>query len=432
MLIFETFSAPCSLAGEILEPPAGPAIRFQHLSELVKAGKARLVNLTGVATKPGNHYSMKSADEFRYPTEFNPAEHANEFATGTAFETRDLGDSLEHELTLQADDSSPCLNYVLRHEILLGMRDIAEPPQDPAIDQPTFGSRSITGNFRLLPGNPRLTNTLSSHGQKPPGAAESADVWYTFVRYQPIPAPQSGGTKALGKGSVIEYSFVSMNRGAAETILSSVDGSDSAWQATQQLVAENKARLDHVMVIPVDPDSSAKSSEYAEFRYGTEFVAPGESKPPVDSRTEMTRTEDHPVQGSNNDNRVTIKETSEHYVPGGKTERTPGYPAAFETRDQGYTVEQELKLNPTQTAGDLTVWINWVGNRGTVQYPGTSNPHIAQPLFEHRSQGASIPVLPGIHFFVGTLNPPGENGVNGRKDDGTVCLSFAKLSTELP
>ncbi len=431
LLVFETFSIPLSLSLQVLEPPDGPAARYQRMADLVQSGKARLVNLVGASIKAGSRNAVESIDEYRYPTEFEPPQHTNESAFGTAFETRDVGDRIEHELITKPDDSAPYLNYELNCVTFLGIRPTPAPADFTPIDQPTFASQRTSGMFRVSPGIPRLMSTLSPSSQKNGSEATDADVWMTFLRFQAV-ASAGSDTKGLGKGAVVGYTFISMDRNAAQRMLSSADGSDAIWHATQRLPMENNVRIEHVMVLPLAADTSVKSEESIENRYGTEFEPPTEGNPPVDSGSETTRTEDRPGEGSKGPEKVTTTEKSFHYVPGGKPERSLGSATAFETRNAGYTIEQQLTWNPTHTAGDLAITINRVGYLGNVQHPGTKVSDYVQPLFEHRIQRAVIPVVPGTHFLVGTLNPPGEDGVNGRKDDGRVWLCFAQLSMEQP
>ena len=90
------------------------------LTELISKGEARIAETQIAVAKPGEKASTESIEEYIYPTEYEPAELPNEinvtlngkekigrdFATGptpTAFETRNLGSTLEVEPLLSHD-----------------------------------------------------------------------------------------------------------------------------------------------------------------------------------------------------------------------------------------------------------------------------------------------------------------------------------------
>ncbi len=75
---------------------------------------------------------------------------------------------------------------------------------------------------------------------------------------------------------------------------------------------------------------------------------------------------------------------------------------------------------------DLNFVIHDVQFRGQLQATGVARRYPAQPVFETRSIATGLMTLSGLHLLVGTLNPPGANGVNGRADDGRVWLVFVR------
>ncbi len=435
LLVFETFALDASRALEILEPAEGAAARYKQMATLVRQGQARLIDLVASATKPGTRNTVESMDDFRYATEFEVNGQAAEPVSGTAFESRSVGESLGHEFVFEPGDPSPVLSYTLKRIVFTGMRHYSEPPGDPAVDQPGFAGQQADGALRLSPGAPQLVLTHSpAPGTSP--AYPDAEIHFTFARFVPQLLAPHTSAPALGRAALVEYTFISLDRSSAEEVLSGSLGLDEAWHEATRLVADHQGRLEHAMAVSAEQNRRAQNSEGSELRYPTEFE-PHSLTDPVIDWTETSRTEDRPSSGGAiasppDANRVAIREATTRHAATGKPVPNPGYPTAFETRDLGYKVEQELKLNPARTAGDLSAAITFVANRGIIQHDGAVNRQIEQPLFEQRVLKTVALAAPGRHILLGTLNPPGANGVNGRKDSGAVWLCFACLSSAQP
>jgi hypothetical protein len=94
-----------------------------QVGDLVKTGAARMVETQMLMARPGQKATAESIEEYIYPTEYEPAELPNEihttaegekvksdgreYATGptpTAFETRNLGSTIEIEPNLGVGD----------------------------------------------------------------------------------------------------------------------------------------------------------------------------------------------------------------------------------------------------------------------------------------------------------------------------------------
>ncbi len=436
LLVVETFAVPKSLVTDILEPADGIPARYARALELMRAGKLRLVNIVATAAKTATRSTAESVDEFRFATEFEPPRAAGGASAPTTFETKPTGDTLESELTIPPGAAFPALDYNSRRTTFKGMQNFSEPPGDPAVDQPTFSTQGLTGVLSLPPGEARLVGTFSPN--EPDKAEPPAEpmTWFTFARIRSQVAPEGPSAPVTGAAALVEYTFFSMDRATAEDALSDASQPDAPWQATQKLLKESKARFEHAMVLPAEQNRRAKDSESTEIRYATRFMPPKETRPWTDS-TETTRTESRPrdpanANGPSGAERLSSHEMTIHYSATGKPERTPGYPGAFTTMNLGYNIEHELVLNPARTAGDLSVAISAVADLGALVYTGSAVSHPSLPLFERRALKVVALAAPGRHILVGSLNPPGANGVNGRKDGGVVWLCFARLSSVQP
>ena len=114
----------------------------QKVGELVRAGKARIMETLMGTTCSGQKATTESIEEYIYPEEYEPAEIPNELhttkdggtstpdirdyatpPTPTAFSVRNLGATLEFEATLDAGDKvidlriAPDIVYRVRNDI---------------------------------------------------------------------------------------------------------------------------------------------------------------------------------------------------------------------------------------------------------------------------------------------------------------------------
>ena len=115
------------------KPPANDGDLRQQVARLIKDGKACVVETLLCTARSGHKATSESNEEFIYPTEYEPAEIVTEIprkdndatepvrhkipapATGptpTAFETRNVGSTLEIEPTLGADHKTIDLRFV--------------------------------------------------------------------------------------------------------------------------------------------------------------------------------------------------------------------------------------------------------------------------------------------------------------------------------
>ena len=166
-----------------------------RLTELVKKKEATIMETQILQSPDGQKASSESIEEYIYPTEYEPAEIPNEiniegeggaqkvntreFATGptpTAFETRNLGTTLEIEPNLEKDGRTvhlafaPEIVHHVRNEVwsewegVHGRSDITMPVM--------FSVRVSTGVY-VADGDYRLVAATSPKGQ---------DGWPDFNR----------------------------------------------------------------------------------------------------------------------------------------------------------------------------------------------------------------------------------------------------------
>ena len=159
-----------------------------RLTELVKKKEASIMETQILQAPDGQKATAESIEEYIYPTEYEPAELPNEitvegedgaqkvntrdFATGptpTAFETRNLGTTLEIEPTLQKDGRTVMLRFapeIVHHvknevwsewEGVHGRSDITMPVM--------FSMRVSTGVY-VADGDYRLVSATSPKGEE--------------------------------------------------------------------------------------------------------------------------------------------------------------------------------------------------------------------------------------------------------------------------
>ena len=158
-----------------------------RLGELVKAKEAKIVETQILVAPDGQKATSESIEEYIYPTEYEPAElpseitvskdgkaetlSARDFAVGptpTAFETRNLGATLEFEANIAADGRTIDLRFApeivqhVRNEVWSewtgkhGKSDITMPVM--------YSIRTSTGVV-VADGEYRMVSTVSPKGE---------------------------------------------------------------------------------------------------------------------------------------------------------------------------------------------------------------------------------------------------------------------------
>lgn len=153
---------------------------YARIQELLKKGGAKLIGWPTVTTHSGNRAVVEAIHEIRYATEYDPptvsftpsVEMKKETIIEpradvtllemipTAFETRNVGVTLEVEPTLSADGKTIELNLVPQHVRLKGFNKITiEKPASGGkivVEQPEFVTKKVTTSFHLRSGQRML------------------------------------------------------------------------------------------------------------------------------------------------------------------------------------------------------------------------------------------------------------------------------------
>jgi Flp pilus assembly secretin CpaC len=186
------------------EAPANDAALREQVTKLVRDGKATILETLMCVSRTGQKATTESVEEYIYPTEYEPAEAAGtievngdseseaarklrrDSAIGpapTAFETRNLGATLEIEPTLSSDGKIIDLRFVPEIVYHVGNQVWAEwkgEHGNSPIQMPTFYTLRLTTAVTLADGKPILAAALSPKGAD--GAPDFKRKLMVFVR----------------------------------------------------------------------------------------------------------------------------------------------------------------------------------------------------------------------------------------------------------
>ena len=177
------------------------AILRQHISQLIKADKAKIVETQMTVARAGEKATSESIREFIYPTEYEPPELPTtiriekdteskvtqaDFATGptpTAFETRNLGTTLEIETEISED--SRYIDLRLASDIVHHTKNIAyatwkDKRGQSDIVMPEIYTLRCNTSVTLRNGKPSLAAALSPRDAE--GKVDYSRKLLVFVR----------------------------------------------------------------------------------------------------------------------------------------------------------------------------------------------------------------------------------------------------------
>lgn len=156
------------------------------LQKMVKAGTAKMVETQMVTSRSGEKATVESIKEFIYPTEYEPSEVPNEVnkngdktgdlvdelatpPTPTAFETRNLGSTLEVEPTLGEDGKiidvrfAPELVYHVGNEV---WSEWSNKTSKADVQMPIFYTLRVNTGVTLTAGKYFMVSAVSPKNEK--------------------------------------------------------------------------------------------------------------------------------------------------------------------------------------------------------------------------------------------------------------------------
>lgn len=182
------------------KPAANDTELRKQVAQLIKDGKATIMETMLCVARGGQKATSESIEEFIYPTEYEPASIAAEAPakekepaatshdsavgpTPTAFSTRNLGSTLEIEANLSEDGRiidlrlAPEIVYHVGNEIWAEWK--GEHGNSP-IQMPTFYTLRFNTAVTLAAGQPMMVAALSPKNQA--GATDSSRKLMVFVK----------------------------------------------------------------------------------------------------------------------------------------------------------------------------------------------------------------------------------------------------------
>jgi hypothetical protein len=412
MVIFETYTLGLEDAVGLLLSPPDAAARYKRVSDLVTAGSARLDNVIAGANKPGRRALVQSLDAIHRPTAWAPADAPNEPAVGAVMQQWGAQDRLEFESMLSADARSCNLNFSLVTARLLPWKSFRASPQVPPQPSATNEFCHLTSSVVMRTGEPVLLGTLSRPVVSQPDAKERTIVFarVQVIRQQPEAPPPEITTLGYCEHIV---SFYSMDRAAAREILSNETKHGGLYTAVQSLLEKKQAKLEHVSSVLSQPGVRAKSEESLFARQ------PGNISPA-------------PVIGGSQDQSKRLPDLvlSKNQVPSAAP-----YVRSVAGKDLGMSLEIESVIGPADALlkdvpliVDLNLSLLWRADAGILKVPEGLPVLPEGGVIEIHGLDSSLSCCAGVPTFVGTLNPPRETGVNGRKDSGRAWLVFVRVA----
>jgi len=173
----------------------------QRVGALMKAGKAQLIENQMLVARSGEKATTESVREFIYPTEYEPAETPStvkieksaeataplkDLATGptpTAFETRNLGSTLEIEPTV--GDNNTMIDVRLMPELVYHVENTIwskwkDKRGQSDIQMPVFYTLRLNTAATVANGKPCLLGALSPKDQK--GNTDTSRKIFIFLK----------------------------------------------------------------------------------------------------------------------------------------------------------------------------------------------------------------------------------------------------------
>ena len=215
-ICYETFSLPLAMAAKIQREQLSDSDLYKLILAAVEKEEARQESFTVLRAKSGNKAATESVSEEIYATEFEPPEVPTSVgvsimpakekdapsptpdasklkdaadidscaglktpATPTAFESRNVGNTLEVESTLSEDNKTIDLRLAPEHVTLVGQSTNGQGLSKT--EMPIFEAQRISTSASFLIGQPFLLGTVSRPPNSKVDPNSATRVWFAFV-----------------------------------------------------------------------------------------------------------------------------------------------------------------------------------------------------------------------------------------------------------
>ncbi|MFO1440570.1 MAG: hypothetical protein U1F81_19785 [Verrucomicrobiaceae bacterium] len=388
--------------------------------------------------EPGDEttFELRQADEFHYPTEFDPQQLPQTLAFGdsklvalinkllepeeepktgaapvqrhpvngglglitsitpTAFEKRDLGDVIR--LSAAGD-----LNW--QQARLAGLQNFNGELQAQ------FSTREMNAGFRLVPGGTVFLGTLS--GAEKTGSefeSKSETVSLAFLTSRSLPMAEGENLAKEAKDVQARLEVISVPKSIAAALMDEALN-DSLLYSKLQNSPEN--RLDAIISGRVKLNEEAELIECEEFRYAIEFDPPQQTR-------ELVIADDALLEDLRAGRQTGTPPSNPHN--GGFGLQTTATPIKFDMRRLGTLLQIEVRRNETELKLKARAELSrQIGQR---RFAG-----VEMPVFGAPSLQTVRPARCGIPLLLGTISRAVETGLRESEQEDRVAFAFVTL-----
>lgn len=402
----------------------------------------RLHVITGEAlaagAEPGDEttFEWRQADEFHYPTEFDPQQLPQTLAFGdsklvalinkllepeeepktgaapvqrhpvngglgiitsitpTSFEKRDLGDLIR---------LSSAGDLTWQQARLAGLQNFNGELQAQ------FSTRELNAGFRLMPGGTVFLGTLS--GAEKTGSefeAKSETVSLAFLTSRSLPMAEGENLAKEAKGVQARLEVISVPKSIAAALMDEALN-DSLLYSKLQNSPEN--RLDAIISGRVKLNEEAELIECEEFRYAIEFDPPQQTR-------ELVIADDALLEDLRAGRQTGTTPSNPHN--GGFGLQTTATPIKFDMRRLGTLLQIEVRQNEKELK--LTARAELSRKIGQRRFAG-----VEMPVFGAPSVQTVRPARCGIPLLLGTISRAVETGLRESEQEDRVAFAFVTL-----
>ncbi len=471
MLTYETFSLPKAVASALMMKHRAKDELHAAVLKEYEANKAVLEHLILIRTKSGQRAKVEGIDEFLYATDFEPAQipqtlhlgpmgadqarerkekakqppttsavgtppgtqgqtcaEAGEAivaepsvplndglglmtnATANTFTTRNVGQTIEVELTLGEDGKT--MDIIIGPEFVSW---IGETQIFQGVALPVFQARKINISCTIQSGHAMFIGTQSKPlktGATNTNANDS--LWLTFLTPKVVAVAIPPKPIANPAGQVqVRWENISLPKAEAFKLLTAALPDPELHQRLQAMVLAGTARLDSVLSVMAKSGVRCKVEQVEEFLYGSDFD-------PSQIAQNLTITDPSLLRQLSQDGGAMGKRHSALTAGNlGFGNITGTCTTTFASRNLGETMEFELWQGEDGSTIDVTFAPAIAHLVGELRYGD-----IKQPVFETQKLSTSGTLTKGQPYCFGSMSKPWQSGVVGGNSEDRVWLQF--------
>ena len=398
LCLVETFTLSQTDYAAMLDAPEGHDKLYNHTLAAVKAGTARLDGCHLITTKSGTRSTAECTDELIYPTEWASADSTG-FQYPLTFEMSQLGDHFEFEPILDGENGALNVTHQFQRDRFFGLRLYKADTTLGGIPVTDLFKRTAPSTCRVIPGYPTLVATLHE--------AQTRDITLVFATFHVINLAPAKVPASKGAGNVILTArVISLDRIKGwELLKKHAENGGACLAALKPLLVAKEATLEHIATVSAQSGTRALHESGFRYNYGTKFYPPDEGWP-----AHLVNNEKNPWVAAR-----------------------PAWAASthnFERRSLGFRLEVEPIRSADGAFADMTLAPEYVSMTGNLKDKNWSERYPELPLFSVQKITTGYTQVIGTTHLIGTMNPPGDTGANGHKDEGRMWLLFMDVNQE--